>query len=184
MKSGPVDIITVLEVIDFVQYEGKTIYDSFERLLVEQIIYVINKKTLSLGTELLIAAILSRADNFANTFQQKVAKKLTIKSFGHLFTGFEAASRLNQCLVELCVDKGIFANDNHYYVKIQLMIYCQKLHDLQSAVSRPNSKSVIEKLNQKVIQYKFIAEEIPSNFTEKRKSAVNPSSVATKNLRR
>ena len=132
MKSGPVDIITVLEVVNFLQFEGKTTFDSFERLLIDRIMDAINKKTFSLGTELMIVAILSRADNFTNTFQQKVAKKLTKNSFGNLFTEFEASSRLNRRLIEMCVDKGIFEYDNVYYVKTQLMIYCKKLQDLQS----------------------------------------------------
>ena len=179
MKSGPADIITVLEVVNFLQYEGKTTFDSVERLLVERIMDAINKKKFSLGTELMIAAILSRADNFTNTFQQKVAKKLRKDSAGSLFTKFDASNGLNQRLIETCVNKKIFANDNHNYVKMQLMIFCRKLHDLRSSVSRSKSKSA-----DKVIEYKFTAEEIPSQTVGKRKSAVDPSSVPTKKIQR
>ena len=140
----------------------------------ERIMEAINKKTLSLGTELLIAAILSRADNFTNTFQQKVAKKLTKTSFGSLFTDFEASNRLNQRLIEICVDKEIFNDDNEYYVKMQLMIYCEKLRELQNG--KPRSA-------EKVIQYKFTSKEIVSQSTGKRKST-DPSNALTKRPRR
>ena len=161
--------------IDFLQYEGKTTYNSIERLLVEQIIDAINKKTFSLGTELLIALILSRADNFTNTFQQKVAKKLTKNLAGNLFFDFEVANRLNQRLIETCVDKEIFNDDNEYYVKMQLMIYCKKLLELNN--DRPRSA-------EKVIEYKFTPKEIVSQSTGKRKSSVDPPNVLTKRSRR
>ena len=161
--------------IDFLQYEGKTTYNSIERLLVERIIDAINKKTFPLGTELLIALILSRADNFTNTFQQKVAKKLTKNLAGNLFFDFEVANRLNQRLIETCVDKEIFNDDNEYYVKMQLMIYCEKLRELQNG--KPRSA-------EKVIEYKFTPKEIVSQSTGKRKSTGDPSNVPAKRLRR
>ena len=135
----------------------------------------INKKTFSLGTELLIALILSRTDNFTNTFQHKVAKKLTKHSAGNLFNDFDVSHRLNRRLIEICVDKEIFNDDHQYYVKVQLMIYCKKLQELQA--DRPRSA-------EKVMQYKFASEETVSQSTGKRKSTVDPSNAPTKRLRR
>ena len=169
----------VLEVIDLAQYEGKTTYDSFERGLVQQLMDTINKKTLPLGTELLIAVFLSRVDNFKNNYQQKVAKKLTKKLVAFLFHEFEASSRLNQRLIQMCVDKKIFGDDNEYYVKMQLMIYGTKLHEIQSAESKSKSKSV-----EKVIDYKFTSEEITSKSIRKRMSSDQTLSVPAKKLRR
>jgi len=177
IKPVPVHITKILEIVDFLQYEGKTIYDSFERLLVERILDAINKKTHSLGTQLLIAIILSRADNFTNTFQQKVAKKLTKGSFGSLFTEFDASSKLNRCLIELCVEKEIFKDDIQHYVTMQLMIYCRKLQELQSAVSKSKPESA-----QKVTEYKFMPEEIVSKSAAKRMST-GLSGEPTKRLR-
>ena len=161
--------------VNFLQYEGKTTYDSFERLLVERILDAINKKTFPLGTELLIAAILSRADKFINTFQQKVAKKLTKNSVANLFNDFEVSNRLNRRLIETCVKKEIFNDDNEYYVKMQLMIYCKKLLELYS--ERPRSA-------EKVIAYKFTSEEIVSQSTGKRKPTVDPPNAPAKRSRR
>ena len=141
----------------------------------ERIMDAINKKTLSLGTELLVAAILSRADNFTNTFQQRVAKKLTKDSAGILFREFDVSKGLNRRLIRTCVNKEIFDDDNDYYVKVQLMIYCKKLQELQA--DRPRSA-------EKVMQYKFASEETVSQSTGKRKSTVDPSNAPTKRLRR
>ena len=56
IPCGPVDIATLVEVIDFCHFEGKTTYDSFEVDLVQGILDSLIKSSLPLGTELLIIA--------------------------------------------------------------------------------------------------------------------------------
>ena len=163
--------------MEFAQYEGKTTYDSFERVLVEQLMISISRKSLSLGTQLLIGLFLSRVDNFSNTFQQKVARKITKLSIAELFIDFEPSSRLHRQLIEICMEKGVFNDDNLYYIKMQLMIYGRKLQELQSEVSKSNSSG-------KVIQYKFTPEDITSKPVRARMSTFSSSSVPTKRSRK
>lgn len=177
IQPDPVDIIAALEIVDFAQYEGKTTYDSFERVLVDGFIDSINRKTFSLGTELLIAIFLSRVDNFTNNYQQNIARKLTKVTIANFFIEFDASINVNARLIQTLVDRGIFIDNTPNYVTMQLMFYCKKLFQLQSAVSKSESA-------EKVIEYKFTPEEIVSQSTEKRKSADDQSSVPMKRLRR
>ena len=139
----------------------------------------ISRKSLSLGSQLLICLFLSRVDNLSNTFQQKVAKRITKSSIAELFIDFEPTSRLHRHLIEICMDKGVFNDDNLYYIKMQLMIYGRKLQELQSEVSKSNQNSA-----DKVIGYKFTPEDITSKPAGARMSAVSSSSVPTKRPRK
>lgn len=165
--------------IDFC-HAGKTTFDSFERILVEQLIGSINNKTLPLGSELLIAVFLSRVQNYKNNYQQRIAKSLgdIPVVIGSLFMEFKSTTRINSRLIEVLVGRGIFNDDSHNYVTMQLMIYCRKLFELQKAVSHSEPKSA-----EKVIEYKFTPEPISSKSTGKRKSK-NPPSLPTKRARR
>ena len=77
------------------------------------------------------------------------------------------------------MDKGVFNDDNLYYIKMQLMIYGRKLQELQSEVSKSNQNSA-----DKVIGYKFTPEDITSKPAGARMSAVSSSSVPTKRPRK
>ena len=70
IPPGPTDIATILECVDFCQFEGKTTYDSFEVELVERFMTPVMKMALSLGTELLISNYLAKVDNFDDRYQQ------------------------------------------------------------------------------------------------------------------
>ena len=153
IQPGPIDLAIVLEVVDFAQCEGQTIYDSFERGLVERLMQPIIKKSLPLGTQLLIAMFLSRVDNYSNVYQQKVAKKLTKHAIETLFFGFDPSNRLNQRLIEMCVDKGILTEDKQYFVTMALMKYGTTLEELQRGVSILKPESF-----EKLIDYKFSQE--------------------------
>ena len=84
IKPGPIDIPTILEVVDFCQNEGKTSYNSFERCLVGRLIDSITNKSLPVGTKLLIAAYLSRIADFTNQYQRNLAQSLTKESISSL----------------------------------------------------------------------------------------------------
>ena len=153
IQPGPVDVAIVLEVVDFAQYEGQTTYDSFERELVERLVASIIKKSLPLGTQLLVGLFLSRVNNYSNVYQQKVASKLTKQSIETLFFGFNPSSRLNQRLIEMCVAEGMLTNDKPNVVTIALMMYGTALEKLQreATILKPESFK-------KVVDYKFIQE--------------------------
>ena len=153
IQPDSVDLAIVLEVVDFAQYEGKTTYDSFERGLVGRLMQSIAKKSLPLGTQLLISLFLSRVDNFTNNYQKEVAKRITKHSIEKLFYSFDASNRLNQRLIEMCVAKRIFTHDNHYCITMVLMVYGNRLEELQNEVSILKPKSA-----EKVANYKFSQE--------------------------
>ena len=56
------DITIMLEVLDLAHSEGKTTYDSFERYLSKRLMSAILGSSFPTGTELLIAAFLSKVE--------------------------------------------------------------------------------------------------------------------------
>ena len=135
IKLGSVDLAIVLEVVDFAHCEGQTMYDSFERGLVDRLMKSIAKKSLPLGTQLLISLFLSRVDNFTNNYQKEVAKRITEHSIETLFYTFDASTGLNQRLVEMCVAKRIFTDNNHYFITMVLMVYVNRLEELHTEIT-------------------------------------------------
>ena len=178
IKPGPVDLPTVLEVVDFAYYEGKTTYNSFERCLVGRLMDPIMEKSLPVGTELLIAAYLSRVDNFVNTYQEKVARKLTNDSVTSLLYDFDCSTKMNQCLIAICVSKRIFWAENQNFVTVSLMMFGKKLQELQNAVSESESKSAAT-----VVQYKFTQEEFFPRTTMYENQAIQKSTISTQTSR-
>ena len=178
IKPGPVDLPTVLEVVDFAHYEGKTTYNYFERCLVGRLMDPIMEKSLPVGTELLIAAYLSRVDNFVNTYQEKVARKLTKDLVASLIYDFDGSTKINQCLIDMCVSKRIFWAENQNFVTVSLMMFGKKLQELQNAVSESESKSAAT-----IVQYKFTQEEFFPRTTMYENQAIQKSTISTQTSR-
>ena len=128
IPAGPIDIATILECVDFCQYEGKASYDSFEVELVERLMTPIMKATLPLGTKLLICGYLTKVHNFDNRYQSKVAKNLTKEAVSFLLYDFDTDNALNKRLIEMCVQKKFFANDSKKSVIFTLVMYGKELH--------------------------------------------------------
>ena len=112
IPTGPVDLATLLEVVGFCQFEGKTTYDSFEVDLVQRIMTSVMKTSLPLGTELLISAYLAKVDDFNDLYQQKVAAKITKEAVSNLLFEFNMNSALNKRLITMCTRKGVFADES------------------------------------------------------------------------
>ena len=138
IPSGLVDVATLAECIDFCQFEGKTTYESFEVDLVGRLIESIMKSSLPLGTELLISAYFAKVDDFHDSFQQKVASKLTEDSVSALLYKFDFNNALNKRLIGMCVKKGVFADESQNSVLITLMMYGKELQQFQAGNSEPN----------------------------------------------
>ena len=91
---------------------------------------------LPLGTELLVAAYLSKVDNLHELYQQRLTGKLTKEFYHHLFREFDISSDLNQRLVEMCIGKGIFEDNNHKSVIYTMSLFGQ---DLQRIYAVPTA---------------------------------------------
>ena len=111
IEPPPTDITLILEVLDLAHSEGKTTYDSFERYLSGRLISAILEEALPIGSELLVAAFLLKVDNLHEKYQQKLAMKLSRDFVTHLFYEFDITSSVNQRLIEMCISKGVF-DDN------------------------------------------------------------------------
>ena len=152
IPAGPTDIATILECVDFCQFEGKTSYDSFEVELVKRLMAPIMKATLPLGTELLISAYLAMVENSDNRYQQKVATKLTEANVSALLYRFDMDNALNKRLIEMCTKKGFFDNNSQDSVLITLMMYGKELHQ-NSWRSSQDADSVIINTVSKICDY-------------------------------
>ena len=128
IPAGPTDIATILECVDFCQFEGKTSYDSFEVELVERLMAPVMKATLPLGTKLLICAYLAKVDNFDDLYQSKVAKKLTKEAVSFMLYDFDMGNPLNKRLIDLCAQKKVFADTEKQSVVFTLLNYGKQLH--------------------------------------------------------
>ena len=131
IPAEPTDLATLIECIDFCQFEGKTTYNSFEEELVDQIMYSVMYADISLGTELLISAFLSRVDNFDDRFEQKMVEKITQEAVAVSIYQFDMDNKLNKRLIEMCVQKGIFAHVSQQSVVHGLMKYGKELESLR-----------------------------------------------------
>ena len=141
ITPDPTDITIILEVLDLAHSEGKTTYDSFERNLSERLMAAVLDEPLPNGTELLVAAFLSRVDNLHThlqyvEYQQKAAGNLTREFYAHLYCDFDMAGELNHQLIELCIFKGIFDDDTHKSVIFTLTMFGK---DLQRIYGLPFS---------------------------------------------
>ena len=144
ISAGSTDITTVLECIDFAQFEGKTTYDSFEVDLVEELMDSIMNTSLPLCTELLISAYLHRVDNLDERYQLRTAEKLTQKA-----VNFED-NALNTRLIEMCISKAIFEDGPHCFsnpsVFSILEMYKHELMEFYASVAsedyRPDPRSL------------------------------------------
>ena len=143
IPSGPVDIATIIEVIDFCQFEGKTTFDSFELDLLQGLLKSVMETTLPFGTELLISAYFTKVDNLSDDrYQQKVTAKATKEAVSSLFYEFDSDNSLNKRLIEMCVKKGMFVDESKESVLIRLMMYGKELEEFQAENSEPTEAGI------------------------------------------
>ena len=131
IPAGPTDIITLIECIDLVQFEGKTTYDSFEVELAKRLIDSVLTTKLPLGTELLVSAFLEQVDNMTDDrYQQKVAERLAKNTVSFLlFANFDMENPLNKQLISMCVKKRAIANESKEAVYTKMLMYGKELYD-------------------------------------------------------
>ena len=127
IEPNPTDVTIILETLDLAHWEGKTDFDSFERYLSKRLMATIMESTFPTGTELLIAAFLSKVDNLNEDYQKKLAKKLSRDFYAHVYCDFDMESNLNQTLIEMCVLKDIFPNSTRKSVMSTLTIFGEDL---------------------------------------------------------
>ena len=127
IPAGPVDVATLVEVVAFCQFEGKTTYDSFEVDLVDRIMTSLMKMALPIGTELLISAYLAKIDNFDNRFEQTLVEKHTEESVSSLLFKFNPNTELNKRLIAMCAQKAVFVDVSEDTVLATLMVYGKNL---------------------------------------------------------
>ena len=136
IEPDPTDITIILEVLDLAHSEGKTTYNSFERYLSKRLMSTISDEPVSTGTELLIAAFLSKVDNLHEDYQQRLSGKLTEEFYAHLYCRFDMFGDLNKQLIEMCVRKAIFENNTRKSVIYTLTTFGE---DLQRIYRLPSS---------------------------------------------
>ena len=142
IPAGPTDVATLIETVDFCQFEGKTTYDSFELEMMERLMDSVMKTTLPLGTELLISAYLSKVDNFDDRYQQKVVEKITKEAVSTLVFDFDVESELNKRLVALCVQKGVFADNSQEMVLVRILMYGKELCEFRAENLEPTEPAI------------------------------------------
>ena len=147
------DVTTVLEIIELAEHDRTENYVG--RLLVDRLMNSIIKMQLPIGTELLIAAYLSRLNETENVYQEKIAHKLTKELVSSIFYDFDGSSKLNQEMIKICVQKKIFVDDDHNFVTMTLMFFAKKLHELANLVAQSESESVKNLLDYKISQQDF-----------------------------
>ena len=136
IDPDPNDITIILEVLDLAHSEGKTTFDSFERRLSGRLMSAILNESFPVGTELLIAAFLTKVDNLQEKYQKKLAVKLTEDFYTHLFSRFDISSDLNKQLIEMCVAKGVFDDNTRKSVLYTLTMFGE---DLERIYALPSS---------------------------------------------
>ena len=136
IDPDPTDITIILETLDLAHSEGKTTYDSFERHLSGRLMKAVLRESFEIGTELLIAAFLSKVDNLHESYQKKLAGKMTKDFYIHLFSEFDMSSGLNKQLIEMCIGKGIFDDNIRKSVVYTLTIFGE---DLERIYALPSS---------------------------------------------
>ena len=127
IEPEPTDVSIVLEALDLAHWEGKTDFDSFERYLSKRFMAAIMESSFPIGTELLIAAFLSKVDNLDEDYQKKIAQKLGRDFYAHVYCDFDMDSTLNQRLIEMCVFKGIVPNNTRKSVVFTLTNFGEDL---------------------------------------------------------
>ena len=137
----PTSVAILIECVDFCQFQGKTTFDSFEADFVERIMTSVMKMALPLGTELLISAYLAKVANFGDRYQREVAKKLTKEAVSALFYEFDMNDALNKRLIEMCVQKKVFADNSQQSVVFTLMMYGKDLQDNPAGNSESRTSS-------------------------------------------
>ena len=137
IEAPETELTMILEVVDLAHSEGKTVlYDSFERNLSKRLMSAVLESSFATGTELLIAAFLSKVDNMHENYQRKSAKNLTREFCVHLYYDFDMSSEPNKQLIEMCVSKGIFDDNSRKSVLYTLTEFGQ---DLQRIYGLPSS---------------------------------------------
>lgn len=138
IKPEPTDLPTLLEVIDFLHCEGKTSYKSFEYNLAKNLMQSIIRKTLPMGSQLLISLFLSKVDNMNVLYDQNLAESITNDCVANLLYEFDVTSTLNKNLAEMCVQKGVLddttedaTDTTEDAVVFALLKTCKKLKELQ-----------------------------------------------------
>ena len=136
IDPAPTDITIILEALDLVHAEGKTTYGSFERHLSSRLMSTVLETSFPTGTELLIAAFLSKVDNLHEEYQRKLARKLPHEFYTHLYREFDMTSALNKQLIEMCIGKGILNENTRKCVVYTMAMFGE---DIERIYSTPAS---------------------------------------------
>ena len=71
------DLYVLVEVLDYLHYEGKTKLSLFEKRLAENLMTTLITKKLPISTQILLCLAISTIDNYDDTFEKSVGTTLT-----------------------------------------------------------------------------------------------------------
>lgn len=76
IKTDKLDLYVLVEVLDYLHYEGKTKLSLFEKRLAENLIETLIKMKLPMSTQILLCLAISTMDNYNNSFEKAVGASL------------------------------------------------------------------------------------------------------------
>ena len=77
IEVGEIDLCVMVEVLDYLHYEGKTKLSLFERRLAESLMKTLITLKLPLSTQILMCLAVSTMDNYDDSFEKSVGAALT-----------------------------------------------------------------------------------------------------------
>ena len=79
IPTEQLDLYVLIEVMDYLHFEGKTKLSLFEKRLAENLMTNLTKKKLPISTQILLCLAISTIDNYNDTFEKSVGTALVPK---------------------------------------------------------------------------------------------------------
>ena len=77
IQTDELDLYVLVEVLDYLHYEGKTKLSHFERQLTHNLMGTLIKMKMSISTKILLCLVISTMDNYDDSFEKSVGATLT-----------------------------------------------------------------------------------------------------------
>ena len=72
-----VDLLVLIEALDYLHFEGKTELSHFEKELATNLMETLTKMKLSISTKILLCLVISTMDNYDSSFEKMVGATMT-----------------------------------------------------------------------------------------------------------
>ena len=113
------DIMTVLEALDFLLFNGKMLESDFEQDLADCLMDALKKAKLHTTTQMLLICALEALDNnpkasdsYAREYERAVRSYSSNESIANNTIHPNCLSKVDQKLIQWCTEKGIFEKEN------------------------------------------------------------------------